>query len=129
MTGINNLLADICCSCTLPDYCIVVRFSGFWIPYNCGFSLISNSYACDFLWANITFLHCSFDYFLCLLPDFHRIMFHPARFGVDLFVLFINRRYYFTTLIKNHASGTCGPLINRCCILFLRHFLSFFYYF
>ena len=50
--------------------------------------------------------------FLCILPDFERIVLHPAGLGVDLLMLFLVYSNHMPAVIEDHAAGAGGALVN-----------------
>src|SRR5215510_192334 len=73
----------------LPDNRIVNRFTGFPVPNKGGFALIGDANGGQITRTQAALLHSFCNDFLRALPDFFRVMLHPARLGKDLLMFFL----------------------------------------
>src|SRR5205823_13479372 len=63
----------------------------------------------------------AFHHSLGLLPDLHRIVFHPSGLGIDLLVLEVIGRHDPAVVAEHHEARPRGALIDGCRVLLLRH--------
>src|SRR5205807_2576182 len=98
--------------CVLPNQGVRQRLPGLAVPYNSGFPLVGNSYSSKISRMKRSFLHRLTDHLLGTAPDFFRVMLHPARPGVNLFMLFLGHGYNAPGAVKHDETGTSCSLIN-----------------
>ena len=106
-------LFDPCCSPSiLPDDCRIKRFACHFIPDDNRLSLIVDSHAFDLFSCHMGFFHHLFCRFFYLRQDFFRIVFHPARLRIILFMFFMWRSGQIPVFIQQEYRCPGRSLIN-----------------
>jgi hypothetical protein len=116
-----KLFTDFVGAGVLPDDGVVEWFAGIFVPNDGGFALIGDTNSNDVGGGEVAFLHRAFDDVLGARPNFHGIMFHPAWFGIDLFVFQLVAADRLASVVEDHAAGTGCTLVNRGYVI-LGHF-------
>ena len=96
----------------LPDDGVVDRDARFAVPDDGGLALIGDAEGRDILGANATLLHGFGHDFVNAPPDFLRIVFHPAGFGINLLVLFLGNGDDPPGRVEDDKSRAGGSLID-----------------
>ena len=76
--------ADIRGTTALPDNRVIDRFTGLSFPDDGRFTLVSNPDSCNLIGTDVRFRQDFHQSRALRCPDFHRVVFYPACFRVDL---------------------------------------------
>jgi len=97
----------------LPDYSVIHRLAGGFIPYYRGFPLVGNPDG-RYISRGNTRPGLYFGQNPQLgRPNFHRIMLNPTRFWENLGKFLLSRLDNVTLLVEDNRAGTCCSLVNR----------------
>ena len=97
-------VAVFCGSPALPYDCIVNGQSGFLVPYHGGFALVCDADGLYVFVRAVYFEDCFLGNSHLRRPDFHGIVFHPARLRVNLRKFLLCRAYDVAFFIIEYAS-------------------------
>ena len=96
----------------MPDNGVAEGNTGGPVPDHGRLTLVGHTDSSDVLGINTALLQSAGNDFLDMLPDFHRVMFHPARPRVNLLVFFLLDGNYRARPVEDHAAGASSTLIN-----------------
>ena len=107
-----------CGAPALPDNRMINRFSGFPIPYHCGFALIGDSDRRNLLRGNAKLLYRLPCHGQLGAPDLLCIVLYPARLWEILRKLLLCHCAHLSAVIEQNAAAAGGTGIQRHNILF-----------
>ena len=96
----------------LPDDGVVHGLAGLAVPQHGGFALVGDADGPDLAGGDACLLQRCTRRGKLGAPDFHRIMFHPARAGVDLGKFELCLGHDVAAFVEHDAAGTGGALVE-----------------
>jgi hypothetical protein len=111
LTG--QLLAERISTRVLPDNGRGVGLASFSIPDDKSFALVRNANGSDFLAFDAGLSQRFMEDSLCVLPNFHGVVFYPTRLRVVLRMFLLGQTNKLRGAIENQAAGACGALVDR----------------
>ena len=96
----------------LPDDGVVNGLAGFAVPDHRGFALVGNAQRADVLRFQAGLGQRLAGRGQLAAPDFHRIVFDPARSGINLRQLLLGQRHDAAVFVKHNAARAGGALVE-----------------
>ncbi len=112
-----QLITEGRCTPVLPHNGIVHGNAGLGIPHDGGFSLVGNADGGEALAVDAQLGDGLGNDGGLGGPDFHRIVFHPARFREILGKLHLGHRADVALVVKDNGPGGTGALVQRQNVL------------
>ena len=106
----------------LPDNGIVHRLSRVLVPDNGRLPLVCNADGRNVAVVGADLSHSLHSNRQLRGPDFHRVMLHPARLGINLGKLLLRHAAYISLFVKQNTAGAGCPLVQ--CNHVFSHILS-----
>ena len=108
----------------LPDDRVGNGLTRFLVPDDCRFALIRDADGGHIRGRCVELVQCGAGDLQRDIPDFIRIMLHPARLRIDLAEFLLHRTADIPVVIKQDAAGTGGSLVQSHDVLHAFRFLS-----
>ena len=96
----------------LPDDGVVNGLTGLAVPHQGGFALVGNAQCGDLLRGDAGLCQCLARRGQLQSPDFQRVVFHPARLGIDLRQFLLRHGHGLAIGGEDDAAATGGALVQ-----------------